>query len=74
MLQTLSKLDNLIVLAVHTAIQRFSAHIAAYGGRCCYHPHAINTSDILLTFRDGHGLRVCCLAPDDMLPVVEVVC
>ena len=66
MLQAFSKQDKTI-LETHKAMLRFSAHIAPYGGRCCYHPHAINGSDILLTFRDGRSLRVGCFATADLL-------
>ena len=66
MLQALSKQDQTL-WAMHKAMLRFSAHIAPYGGRCCYHPIAINGSDILLTFRDGRSLRVRCLVPADLL-------
>ena len=66
MLQALSKQEQ-TNLETHKAMRRFSAHIAPYGGRCCYHSHAINGADILLTFRDGGSLRVGCFATADLL-------
>ena len=47
-----------INLAEHMGMDKFSAHIAPYGGRCTYNPEGMDGTDILVTFRDGRKLRV----------------
>ena len=47
-----------INLAEHLGMDKFSAHIAPYGGRCTYNPEGMDGTDILVTFRDGRKLRV----------------